>query len=370
VNCQKFVNYIPKAATILIDDGDIELRVIGKNSGYLECQILNDGQLKSHKSINVPGVDLKLPSIGPRDKEFINLAIQYDLDFIAHSFVRSKQDCLAIQKILDQKKSQIKIIAKIENRQGVDNIDEILDHVYGVMIARGDLGIEIPAEEVPIIQKKLIKKCIERQKPVITATQMLHSMIENPRPTRAEISDVANAIFDGTDAIMLSGETAYGKYPVQSVACMSRVAKRIEAHNRPLVHLPVFKNDNDPITNYLAKSAVLAAQELDAKEIIVATQTGFSAEVIASYRGKTPIFAKAFNPRRMRELSLTYGVNAHLVKSSPQDKQLVHKIFTELVAKKKLDKKDLVIYLSGDTNQNISANFMEICEVGKYILKI
>jgi pyruvate kinase len=212
---------------ILIDDGDIELTVIDKND-FLICRVENDGIIKNNKSINIPGVSIELPSVTEKDRLFIDFAVENGLDFIAHSFVRNKSDVIEVQKILDKHNSPIKIIAKIENLDGVSNIDEILDHAYGIMIARGDLGIEIAAEKLPGIQRNLIKKAIEWKKPVIVATQMLHTMIDHPRPTRAEVTDIANAVFSRTDALMLSGETAYGKYPVEAVKTMARIAEETE----------------------------------------------------------------------------------------------------------------------------------------------
>ncbi|MDR2469091.1 MAG: pyruvate kinase, partial [Tannerella sp.] len=207
VSYEKIVEDMPVDGDILIDDGDLELHVIAKENGFLVCDVLNDAMLGSHKSVNVPGVPVCLPSLTDKDRENIRWAIDHQLDFIAHSFVRSKQDILDVQQLLDAQNSPIKIIAKIENQEGVDHINEILEAAYGIMVARGDLGIELPAERVPGIQRLLIRKCVEAKKPVIVATQMLHSMITNPRPTRAEVTDVANAIYYRTDAVMLSGET-------------------------------------------------------------------------------------------------------------------------------------------------------------------
>jgi pyruvate kinase len=225
VSYKNFVHDLHIGDDVLIDDGELELKVIEKQTDYLVCEILNDASLGSRKSVNVPGVRIKLPSLTERDRLNIQWAIENNLDFIAHSFVRTKQDVLDIQRILDEQNSPIKIIAKIENQEGVDNIDEILDVTYGIMIARGDLGIEIPAEKIPGIQRVLIRKCVEAKKPVIVATQMLHSMIQNPRPTRAEVTDIANAIYYRTDALMLSGETAYGKYPLEAVQTMTKLAR-------------------------------------------------------------------------------------------------------------------------------------------------
>lgn len=217
VSHSDFVEDVPVGSSILIDDGLIALAVIDKDANFLKCTVENDGTISSRKSINIPSVHVQLPALSEKDKGFIRFAADHDLDFIAHSFVRNKGDVLAVQSLLDAKKSSIKIIAKIENAEGVDNLSEILDHVYGIMIARGDLAVEIPTEQIPLTQKRIIKECIERRKPVIVATQMLHSMIESPRPTRAEVSDVANACLDHADALMLSGETANGKYPELTV---------------------------------------------------------------------------------------------------------------------------------------------------------
>jgi len=233
VNYNHFVNDIPEGCKILIDDGSLELSVIKKTTKYLECKALNNGFIQGNKSINIPSIHIKLPALSSKDIDFIHFAVEQDIDFIAHSFVRRKEDVIAVQTILDSLDSKINIIAKIENKEGVDNIEEILDYAYGVMVARGDLAVEISPEKSPIVQKEIVQKAIRKGKPVIIATQMLHSMIGNPRPTRAEVNDIANSIYDRTDAIMLSGETAYGKYPVESVAMMTRIAKEIEANLPP-----------------------------------------------------------------------------------------------------------------------------------------
>ena len=247
VNYDDFCARIPVGCSILIDDGETQLTVTGKKNGLLICRAENNGIIKNRKSINVPGVELDLPSLTEKDADFIDWATRSNIEFIAHSFVRNRDDVMAIQSILNMRKSPIKIIAKIENREGVDNLESILDVAHSVMVARGDLGIEIPAEEVPVIQKLIIKTCIRRVKPVITATQMLHTMIDNPRATRAEVSDVANAIYDGTDALMLSGETAYGKYPIEAVTTMANIARNVEAQNTTLsFQLPVGAAERRP----------------------------------------------------------------------------------------------------------------------------
>ena len=228
VNYENFVNEVPIGKDLLIDDGEIHLTVDSKNNDSLVCTATNSGEIKNKKSVNVPGVNLQMPSLTKKDAEFINWASKNEVEFIAHSFVRNNEDVMAVQKILDENNSPIKIIAKIENQEGINNLESILDSTYGIMVARGDLGIEVPAEDVPNLQKMMIQTAIKRVKPVITATQMLHSMIDNPRATRAEVSDVANAIYDGTDALMLSGETAYGNYAVEAVETMSKIARKVE----------------------------------------------------------------------------------------------------------------------------------------------
>ena len=230
VNYENFVADIEVGNRILIDDGELNFKVVRKTSGSLFCEARNPGVFKAKKSVNVPGVHIKLPSLSKKDRDFITWAIKQDIDFIAHSFVRNRDDVLAIQNILDTYNSKIKIIAKIENQLDVENIDEILDCAYGIMIARGDLGIEIEAEKIPQIQRQIINKCRKRKKPVIVATQMLHTMIEHPRATKTEVSDVANAIYSGTDCLMLSGETAYGDYPMEAVKTMTKIAKEVEQY--------------------------------------------------------------------------------------------------------------------------------------------
>jgi pyruvate kinase len=232
VSYKSFSEDIPEGTAILIDDGELELKAARRNGEFLECLIENDGVLGSRKSVNLPGVKICLPSLTQKDKTFLKMAVENGVDFIAHSFVRSRQDVLDVQAILDEYKSDIRIIAKIENEEGVEHIDEILEAVYGIMVARGDLAIEIPYEKVPGIQRMIISKCIDSRKPVIVATQMLHSMITNPRPTRAEVSDIASAIYSQTDAIMLSGRTATGKYPVEAVKTMTKVALEVENDRR------------------------------------------------------------------------------------------------------------------------------------------
>lgn len=309
------VNY-PGIATILqpgnrllIDDGELGFSVTAINNGVVIATAENDGELGSRKSVNLPGVSIDLPAVTERDKRNIGYGVELGVDFIAHSFVRSAADVREVRSILDSLGSDAKIISKIENQQGIDNFDEILEAGYGIMVARGDLGIEVPAEKIPGIQAMMISKCIAAHKPVIVATQMLHTMIEHPRPTRAEISDVANAVAQRADAMMLSGETAYGKYPVQAVRTMSNVAREVEAHFCTQSGVPQLL-DSD-ITSFLAHEAVLSESKVGTKAIFTDAFRGVSARFIASFRGSNPTFAICHNEKVQRWLALSYGVTAY-----------------------------------------------------------
>jgi pyruvate kinase len=363
-----FVSYenihkgVPVGNQILIDDGELAMTVIEQNENYLICKINNKGQIKNKKSINTPGVSVDLPSISEKDAEFIAFAAEHDVDFIAHSFVRNKMDVLAVQDILNQFGSKVKIIAKIENLDGVNNIDEILQVAYGIMVARGDLGIEISAEKIPSIQRRLIRKAVQQKKPVIIATQMLHSMIDNPRPTRAEVSDVATAIYDRTDAIMLSGETAYGNYPVESVKVMSKIAIEVESSKDRRNDLPVPRLDNET-SAFLAEAAVLASKELKVQAIVTDTLTGKIARYIAAFRGALPVFAKCHNGRVKRELALSYGVFPSEIKSKKNKHKLIETSLLDLVEKKLITEKDTVVYVGGNFGVGGGTSFIEIASV-------
>lgn len=353
---------VPVGNLILIDDGDLALEVIEKTEDCLICRVGNSGQIKNKKSVNTPGVSVDLPSISEKDVEFIEFAAQNDVDFIAHSFVRNKKDVLAVQEILDRFNSRIKIIAKIENLDGVNNIDEILEYAYGIMVARGDLGIEISAEKIPAIQRRLIRKAVQQKKPVIIATQMLHSMIDNPRPTRAEVSDVATAIYDRTDAIMLSGETAYGNYPVESVKVMSKIALEVEASKDRRNDLPVPRLDNET-SAFLAEAAVLASKELKVSAIVTDTLTGKIARYIAAFRGTLPVYAKCHNGRVKRELALSYGVFPSEIQSKKNKHKLIETSLLDLVNRNLITEKDTVIYVGGNFGVGGGTSFIEIASV-------
>jgi pyruvate kinase len=354
-----FAKDVPVGSNILIDDGDLELIVEAKEDSRLKCRVTNDGTIKGKKSINVPGISLNLPSLSDRDREYIQFCIDNDIDFIAHSFVRRKEDVLAIQRILDAKNSSVKIIAKIENQEGVNKIDEIIDYTYGVMIARGDLAIEIPAEKIPFTQKSIIKKCLARRKPIIVATQMLHSMIDNPRPTRAEISDVANAVYDRTDALMLSGETAYGKYPVESVKIMSKIACEVEEGLDKYNTMTQEKVFNE-IAAYLARAAVDAASELSTTAIVIDTLTGRTARSVSVYRGSALIYAECYSKRAVRELALSYGVYANYLDPQNSHRAFIRNALGYLLERGAVKREDRIVIMAGNFGAARGASYIEI----------
>lgn len=357
-SCPSFVHDVPVGAHVLIDDGSVDLLVTSKDSSRLVCRVENTAVIKGKKSVNVPQVHISLPALTPKDRTFVNWAIDAGIDFIAHSFVRCKEDLLEIQEIIDARKSHLKIISKIENQQGIDNLDEILSYCYGVMIARGDLGVEIPAEKIPLIQKLIVQKCRARKKPVIVATQMLHSMIENPRPTRAEVTDVANAIFQSTDAIMLSGETASGKYPVDAVRTMARIAAEAEKSISISLDLNLEKVTK-PIAAVLARSLVAATQKLPVKALIFDTWTGRTGRYLAEFRPQVPIYAMCYQDFTMRELALTYDVYCYPFPVTGTKEGFVSHSLEILLKDGKIEKGDLVGFIGGSFNDEMGASYME-----------
>lgn len=367
VSYDRFVEDLSPHDRILIDDGAVELQVLEKTGNSLKCIVNNDGNIRGRKSVNVPSVNIRnLPSLSEKDKAFIDFAADQQIDFIAHSFVRRKEDIIAVRQILDKKKSPIKIIAKIENQDGLDNIDEILNYAYGVMIARGDLAIEVPAEKIPLIQKSIVKKCIEKRKPVIIATQMLQSMVTSPRPTRAEVSDVANACLDRTDAVMLSGETANGKYPVEAVKMMAKIAREVESSGNTFFDT-IYESDNT-VTSYLSKAAVKASLRLNSKALIADTISGRTILSLAAYRGENPIFAQCYNKRVMRELALSYGVSANYMEPDLTSHQFLRSALTRLLEEKAFTANCLITVLAGNFGSDNGASYIEI-STAKNLLK-
>ena len=361
VSYEHFVRDVQIGDKILVDDGDVELIVRDKKENCLELEASNPGEIKDKKSINVPGVNMHLESLSDKDRKFIQFAMDNKLDFIAHSFVRNKQDVMEIQQILDEQHSNIKIIAKIENQEGVNHIDEILDHVYGVMVARGDLAIEIDAEKIPLIQRYIVNKCIESKKPVIIATQMLHTMIDHPRPTRAEVSDIANAVFSGTDAIMLSGETAYGDYPLEAVKVMSRVAEANESilppdANRNLVRI------NNEITAALARVAVRMTTMLPIKAIVVDTNSGRTARYLSAFRGGLPVYARCYDEHVMRELALSFGVRPYF-SVKPHSRDEFMRDIPLVLLQNGYQPEDQILVIGGSFGHVRGASFLEVCKI-------
>ena len=361
VSYEHFVRDVQIGDKILVDDGDVELIVRDKKENCLELEASNPVEIKDKKSINVPGVNMHLESLSDKDRKFIQFAMDNKLDFIAHSFVRNKQDVMEIQQILDEQHSNIKIIAKIENQEGVNHIDEILDHVYGVMVARGDLAIEIDAEKIPLIQRYIVNKCIESKKPVIIATQMLHTMIDHPRPTRAEVSDIANAVFSGTDAIMLSGETAYGDYPLEAVKVMSRVAEANESilppdANRNLVRI------NNEITAALARVAVRMTTMLPIKAIVVDTNSGRTARYLSAFRGGLPVYARCYDEHVMRELALSFGVRPYF-SVKPHSRDEFMRDIPQVLLQNGYQPEDQILVIGGSFGHVRGASFLEVCKI-------
>ena len=361
VSYEHFVRDVQIGDKILVDDGDVELIVRDKKENCLELEASNPGEIKDKKSINVPGVNMHLESLSDKDRKFIQFAMDNKLDFIAHSFVRNKQDVMEIQQILDEQHSNIKIIAKIENQEGVNHIDEILDHVYGVMVARGDLAIEIDAEKIPLIQRYIVNKCIESKKPVIIATQMLHTMIDHPRPTRAEVGDIANAVFSGTDAIMLSGETAYGDYPLEAVKVMSRVAEANESilppdANRNLVRI------NNEITAALARVAVRMTTMLPIKAIVVDTNSGRTARYLSAFRGGLPVYARCYDEHVMRELALSFGVRPYF-SVKPHSRDEFMRDIPQVLLQNGYQPEDQILVIGGSFGHVRGASFLEVCKI-------
>ena len=350
---------------ILFDDGAIGMKVIGTEGPVVIAKVQNDGELGAHKSVNIPGVHIELPALTDKDKKNILFAIEQDVDFIAHSFVRNAADVKAVQDILDEHGSDIKIISKIENREGVDNIDEIIDASYGIMVARGDLGIEVPIEEIPGIQRKIIQKCVSKKKPVIVATQMLHTMISNPRPTRAEVTDIANAIYSHTDAVMLSGETASGKYPLEAVTTMARIAEQAEQDmEKDDLQLPMMGN-NPTQREFLAYSAIDSTRRLGVKGIITDSETGQTARNLSSFRGPTPILAICYKEKMQRLLNLSYGVLPIHQKEQTTPEYLFIAAIRMLRQKGYISNEDKIAYLSGSFGEGGGTTLLEINNAGQ-----
>ena len=340
---------VSEGTKILIADGLIELRVVDKTETEVVCQVINGGTLADRKNVNIPGATSKLPAITQKDISDLVFGIENDIDMVAASFIRKATDVLEIRKILEENGgSFISIISKIENQEGVDNVDEILKVSDGLMVARGDLGVELPAEEIPLTQKMLIRKCNKSGKPVITATQMLDSMMRNPRPTRAEVTDIANSILDGTDAIMLSGETAAGKYPIDAVKTMAIIAERTERDlDYRLIEKRQEYKDGITVANAISHASCTTAYELGAAAIITPTQSGSTARMVSKFRPKAPIIAATFDERVRRKLCLSFGVHSVLIQGVDSTDDLIEQSVNQAIANEYISSGDLVVITAG-----------------------
>ncbi len=364
------INDVEVGSKILLDDGLVELEVtdILKDKNELETKALNSGVLKDNKGVNVPNVSVNLPGMTEKDASDILFGIEQGVDYIAASFIRRASDVLLIREHLDNNGGKdIQIISKIENQEGVDNLDEILELSDGIMVARGDLGVEIPAEDVPIVQKSMIEKCNLAGKPVITATQMLDSMERNPRPTRAEASDVANAIFDGTDAIMLSGETAAGDYPILAVQTMNNIAIKTEASlDYKAILAKRTKSTDVTMTDAISQSVNHTAMNLNVNAILAPTVSGHTARVISKYRPKAPIIAVTFDEKVSRGLSLVWGVTTIVGDVAHTTDKVLNLAIDRGLETNLLDSGDRVVITAGvPVGKSGTTNMMKVHVIGE-----
>lgn len=349
INYDKLHEDVKPGNVILIDDGLIGLEVEAVNGVEIQCKVTNGGELGEKKGVNVPGVPIQLPSITDKDIEDLKFGIQEEFDFVAASFIRSADAVRQIRKILTDGGSQMKIISKIESQEGLDNIDEIIEVSDGIMLARGDLGVEIDAKRIPQLQKEIIQKCNYHGKLVITATQMLDSMIRNPRPTRAEVTDVANAVYDGTDAVMLSGESANGKYPVEAARTMASIVEYTEQflNYKQFKTRMVEKTMYESIGNAMCAASVTTASELKATAIVASTLSGITASMISKYRPITPIYALSPSQTVTRQMMLFWGVTPIWARRAETTDELFESSVEELKERKLLKSGDLCVITAG-----------------------
>ena len=341
-------NDVKAGDTILIDDGLVGLTVESIDGNKIHCTVQNTGFVATHKGVNVPGVSIKLPALTEKDIADLKFGCEIGVNAVAASFIRKASDVETIRQILNENGGEhIQIISKIENQEGVDNIDSILAVSDGLMVARGDLGVEIPFEKLPAVQKMMIEKCNAAGKPVVTATQMLDSMMRNPRPTRAEVSDVANAILDGTDAIMLSGETAAGKYPIEAVKTMASIAKRTEEAVDYDKSIRSKANKAKNVTDAISYATCTTAMDLNAKSIISSTSSGHTARMVSKFRPDCPIVATTDNERVMRQLSLTWGVLPLLTSNAGNTDEVIKNAIKSAEKAEYVNKEDLVVISAG-----------------------
>jgi pyruvate kinase len=343
-----FPGDVRRGMIVLLDDGNIALTVLDVGETDVRCRVLNDGTIRDGKKVNLPDAEVSLPALSDSDIEDLRFGVAQGVDFVAASFIRKESDVLAIRRVIEEAGGDQHIISKIESKEGVRNLDEILKVSDGLMVARGDLGVEIPAEDVPLVQKAMIERCNRLGKPVITATQMLESMVSRPRPTRAEASDVANAIFDGTDAVMLSAETATGKYPVESVAMMARIAERAESSLRYEEILAKKRTvAARTVTDAISSATCGMANDLGAAAIITATESGHTARMVAKYRPRAPVLGVTPHESTMRKLLLVWGVVPTLVAPSRGTDEMIEQAVGAGLAKGLIKQGDLVVITAG-----------------------
>ncbi len=332
---------------ILLNDGLIELRVLSRDKTDVVTRVVNGGELASHKGINLPGVSLEISALTDKDRADLQFAIEKHVDYVALSFVRRGEDVMELKRLMSLRGVTIPVIAKIEKPEAIEHIDSILDVCDGVMVARGDLGVEVPPEKVPTYQKLIIRKSNVAGKPVITATQMLESMISNPRPTRAEASDVANAILDGTDAVMLSGETAIGKYPVESVEMMARIARESEGDVQFQESCTRLNDGQVSVTDAIGMTTCEIARDLKARIILTATSSGFTARMISRHRPQTPIFAVTWNEETERRLALVWGVQSATIPEASDIEAMIASGIEAALEKEVVQRGDFVVVTAG-----------------------
>ncbi len=363
---------VSRGSRILVDDGLVELEVTAIKNKDIHCKVLNGGSVGDHKGMNVPGEEIKLPALTSQDIEDIKFGIENDFDIIAASFVRKAADVIEIRKVLEKNGgSDILVVSKIENREGIKNFDEILKVSDGIMVARGDLGVEIPVEEVPVVQKKIIEMCYRYGKPVITATQMLDSMIRNPRPTRAEASDVANAIYDGTSCVMLSGETAAGKYPVETIEVMAKIAEKAESSMDYWKRFSTEQYEiNTSVTNAISHATCTTALDLKAAAIITVTQSGHTARMISRFRPACPIIATTTNSKVRRQLSMSWGVLPYMVASANTTDEMFDMGVEKALESGQVTNGDLVVITAGvPTGISGTTNTLKVHIVGNVLVQ-
>jgi len=357
---------VQPGSLILLSDGKLSLRVTAVKAPNVECEVVDGGVLREHQGINLPGAVASLPSLTDKDYKDLTFGLREGVDMIAISFVRTAGDVEAAKTFIADHGADVPVIAKLEKPQAIDNLDAILAIADGVMVARGDLGVEVPPERVPLIQKQVIRRAMEVRKPVITATQMLESMIQNPRPTRAEASDVANAIFDGTDAVMLSGETAAGKYPRESVAMMDRIIRETEQHLFEQIH-PQRRREirRLSISEAICESVAHAADDLSMQAIAIYTESGNTARIVSKYRPRAEVYAFAHQAHVCNRLNLFWGVRPVAAKPMRSDEQMVRNAEQQLTAMGAANPGDIVAVVAGTKITSGSTNFMRLHTVGK-----